>query len=150
MPSPFATVATAIKSAFDTEFAAEGFTMTFDKLHESLGRNRVEVGISPTEDVVNDRNAVIQETWVEVRFYDLWVQEIRPETAVDPTRITDFAERFRTTLRLANAAEPGTNQVWYFDVKRTTYPSDPTGNSTRFHMTIRAMGNNAGLIETSG
>lgn len=148
--SPFATVAEAIKAIFDAEFAAEGFTMTLDKLHESLGRNRIEVGIAPTEDVVMANNSAVQETWVEVRFYDLWKQEIRPETSVDPTRITDFAERLRDALRRARATDPGTGQVWYFDVRRTTYPDDPTGNKTRFHMSIRAFGNNAGLVETNG
>lgn len=147
--SPFEVVATAIKSVFDQEFAAEGFVMVFDRLHESLGRNRVDVGIAPTEDAPMDGNAVVQQTFVEVRFYDLWRQEISPETVVNPTRITGFAERFRRSLKEAGALDPATEMVWFFDVQRVTYPPDPTGNITRFHAQIRAFGNNAALVETT-
>lgn len=150
MPSPFETVAIALKTIIDAEFAPEGFTAIFDNLHESLGRTRTEIGIAPTEEFVNERNAVVQESWVEVRFYDLWTQEISPDTVVDPTRIAGFAERFRDAIRRARASDPGTGMVWYFDVRRVEYPNDPTGNKTRFHATVRAFGNNSGLIETTG
>lgn len=138
-------------SVFNAEFAPEGFTMIPDKIHESLGLERVEVGIAPVEDVVMDRNAIVQETWVEVRFYDLWSKEwgASPDIQVDPRRITGFAERFRSALRRTKATDPGTSSVWYFDVRRTAYPDDPTGNKSRFHMTIRAYGNNAGLVEST-
>lgn len=148
MSSPFSIAATAIKTVFDAEFAPEGFTMIFDKLHESLGRNRVEVGIAPVEDVVNERLSIMQETYLEIRFYGLWRQEITPTTQVDPTEITEYAERLKDALRATRATDPATNKVWYFDVRRTTYPDDPTGNKTRFHMTVRAFGNNAGLVES--
>lgn len=147
--SAFHAVATAVKTVFDAEFSAEGFTMIFDNLHESLGRDRVDVGIAPVEDVVAPNNAIIQETWVEVRFYGLWRQEISPETVVDPVPITAYAERFRAALKSSGAMDPGTNQVWFFDIRRIQYPNDPTGNKTRFHAQIRAFGNNAGLVETS-
>lgn len=146
--SPFEAVAIAIKAVFDATFAAEQFVMIFDDLHESLGREYVAVGISPTEDLTRTTNALVQETWVEVKFYDLWRQEISPDTVVDPVTITAYAERFRNALRIASASDPGTGQVWYFDVRRITYPRDPTGNKTRFVATIRAFGNNSNLVET--
>jgi hypothetical protein len=148
--SPFQTVATAIIAIFEAEFAAEGFKMIPDRLHPALGRHRVDVGISPTEEAPNGRNRLVQETWAEVRFYDLWTDEIDPATQVNPYRITAFAERFRDALRRAHATVPGTGDMWYFDVMRTTYPDDPTGNASRFHMTIRAFGNNSALVETTG
>jgi hypothetical protein len=147
--SPFEIIATAVKTAFEAEFASEGFTMIFDNLHESLGRARVDVGISPDEDIVNARNALVQETWVEVKFYDLWTDEINPNTVVNPTRITGFAHRFRDCLRRAQTTDPGTGAVWYFDVRTVRYPNDPTGNKTRFVATIRAFGNNSNLVETT-
>lgn len=148
--SAYEAVATAIKTVFEAEFSTEGFVMVFDNLHESLGRHRVDVGVAPVADEVNLRNAVVQETWVEVKFYDLWTQEINPDTVVNPVRITAFAERFRDSLRRARATDPGTGQVWYFDVRRIAYPNDPTGNKTRFVATIRAFGNNSNLVETTG
>jgi hypothetical protein len=150
MASAFETVAAELKTIIDTEFAAEGITAIKDNLHESLGRTRAEVGIAPVEDVVTDRNANVQETIVEVRFYDLWVQEISPSTMVDPSKIAGYAERFRNAVRVSQLGAAGTGRMWYFDVRRIAYPSDPTGNKTRFHATLRAYGNNSGLVETTG
>ncbi len=148
-PSAYLTVATALQAVIAAEFEEEGFTAIRDNIHESLGRRRVDIGIAPSEDRVRDGNAVVQETYVEVRFYGLWTQEISPDTVVDPALITGYAERFRDAVRRAKATDPGTSQVWYFDVVRTTYPSDPTGNKSRFHAQVRAYGNNAGLVETT-
>lgn len=145
--SPFSQVAQEIKSIFDAEFAAEGFTMIFDKVHEALGQTRVEVGIAPSYDSVLSNNGLVQETWVEVRFLGLWRKEITPTTQIDPVTITVYAERFRDALRRASNSSSG--QMWYYDVRRTDYPDDPTGNKSRFYMTIRAYGNNAGLVETA-
>lgn len=147
--SPFTVVATALKTIIETEFAAENFTAIFDNLHESLGRTRVSIGIAPVEDVVMSSNAVVQETTIEVRFYLMWKQEISPETVVNPSKIADYAERFRNALRTSYAADPHTGQVWYFDLRRIQYPNDPTGNKSRFVATIRALGNNAALVETT-
>lgn len=147
--SSFEAVATAVIAVFNAEFSTEGFVMIPDNLHESLGRERVDVGISPIEDVVNVRDSLVQETWVEVKFYHLWAQEITPTTTVNPFLVTMYAERFRDALRRARATDAQTGQVWFFDLRRVQYPNDPTGNKTRFVATIRAYGNNSGLIETS-
>lgn len=149
-PSAYLTVATALAIVIADEFEDEGYTAIRDKLHESLGRNKTAIGIAPSEDRVRETNAVVQETYVEVRFYDLWTQEISPDTIVDPALIAGYAERFRNACRRSNATDPGTGQVWYFDVVRITYPDDPTGNKSRFHAQVRAYGNNSGLIETTG
>lgn len=148
MASAFETVATAIKTVFETEFAAEGFKMIPDRLHESLGRERVAVGIAPTEERANLRSRIMSEHWLEVQFFDLWTDEISPDTMVNPFKITGYAERFKDALRRSQATDPGTGSVWFFDVDRITYPNDPTGNKTRFVATIRAFGNNSNLVET--
>lgn len=148
--SPFEAAAEAVIATFNAEFSAEQFVMIPDDLHESLGRTRVDVGISPDEDIVVAANNVVQQTMLEVKFYDLWTQEISPDTQVNPYKIAGYAERFRRALRQTKATDPGTDQVWYFDVTRTRYPRDPTGNKTRFVMTIRAYGRNSALVETTG
>lgn len=145
--NPFVEAATIIKQIFEDEFSAEGFVMVFDNLHPAMGRHRVDVGIAPTEERPHARDYYAQETWIEVRFYDLWKEEIDPQTVVNPTRITDFAFRLRDAIR--RYTEPGTGNMWYFNVEETTYPDDPTGNKSRFHMTILAYGNNNALIETT-
>jgi hypothetical protein len=148
--SAYLTVANALQQIIAIEFEEEGFTAIRDNLHESLGRSRVDIGIAPVEDRVRESDAAMQETYVEVRFYGLWTQEISPDTVVDPALITGYAERFRDALRRSSATDPGTGEVWYFQVVRITYPNDPTGNKSRFHAQIRAFGNNSGLVETTG
>lgn len=147
--SPFETAALAVMQVFNDEFTPEQFVMIPDKLHESLGRNSVTAGIAPTEDITKVDNANVQETWLEVRLYDLWTDEVDPETQINPFKITAYAERLRNALRVTKATDVGTGDVWYFDVRRTQYPDDPTGNKSRFHMTIRAFGNNSTLVETA-
>lgn len=147
--SPYEVVAIALKDVIDTEFAAEKVVAVHDNLHEALGQKRMAAGIAPVEDVVNQRNAVVQETWAEVKFYDIWKKEISPDTVVNPLKITAYAERFRNALRAARVLDPGTGQLWYFDVTRIQYPNDPTGNKSRFVATVRAYGNNSGLVETA-
>lgn len=150
MASPFEAVASAIIGVFNTEFAAEQFTMIPDELHESLGRKRVDVGIAPVEDLVQASNGIVQETWVEIKFYDRWKQEISPDTQINPYIITGYADRLRNALRVARIQDPGTDQVWFFEVRRVQYPRDPTGNKSRFIMTVRALGSNSNLVETTG
>lgn len=150
MASTYETVATALQQIIATEFSAEGFTAIRDNLHESLGRERVDIGIAPIEDYPRETNEIMEETYVEIRFYDLWTQEISPDTVVDPARITGFAQRLKDAIRVSQATDPGTGQVWFFNVRRTVYGNDPTGNKTRFHMTVRAFGNNPALVETTG
>lgn len=146
--SPFQEIAEAIIAIFNAEFAAEQFTMIPDRLHESLGLNRVDVGIAPVEDYPSAANSIQQETYVEIRFYDVWKKEISPTTQVNPYTIAAYAERLKEALRHP-ASTPRSGAVWFFDVRRTQYLPDPTGNNSRFHMTIRAYGDNAALIETT-
>lgn len=148
MSSPYSTVATALQQIINTEFAPEGFVAIKDRIHESLGRERTEIGIAPIEEFPREGNAITQETSVEIRFYDVWSDEIDPSTMIDPTRITGYAERLRSAIRRSQASDPATGSVWFFQVGRTQYPEDPTGNNTRFHMNVRALGNNSALVET--
>lgn len=148
--STYETVATHLKAVIDTEFAPEGFTAILDKLHESLGRKRVDIGIAPVRERRYARDAYVRETWIEVRFYDLWTQEISPDTLVNPVRIATFAERFSRAIEAYNNTVVGTGSMWFFDVEEIDYPDDPTGNKTRFHASVRAYGNNPAIVETVG
>lgn len=147
--SAYEQVAATLQSIISTTFAAEGVTPLRDNLHEALGQDRPECGIAPVEDRVPERNGLVQETAIEIKYYDLWTQEISPTTVVDPSAITNKAERLRRAIETHNQ-DPGTGVAWYFNIRRTRYPNDPTGNKTRFVMEIEAFGNNAGIVETTG
>ncbi len=146
--SQFNQIASAIKTVFDAEFAADGFVLVFDNLHPSLGRRAKHAGISPTEESPQAKDKLVQETELEIKFYNRYPNEIDPTSSVDPTVITTYAERCRAAIGRLQKDTVGTAEVWYFETGRTTYPSDPTGNKTRFHMIVRAYGNNSNLIET--
>lgn len=143
-------IATALKQIIDTEFAAEGITAVHDNLHESLGLRRVSVGIAPVRDAPNDTRSVAGNFTVEIRFYDLWDKKVDPEQSVNPIKITGYAERLKKSIQQSQIDYPGTGEVWFFQWVGTEYPDDPTGNKTRFHMTVRSWGNNTALVETSG
>jgi hypothetical protein len=149
VPNHFTLISNAVIAAFNDEFAAEGFTMIPDRLHESLGRRRVAVGISPDEDTPNIRTRIAEQFYVTVQFYGLWDEKIDPETQINPSVVVGYAARLKEALRRTQVSDPGTSAVWYFDVDRTRYPNDPTGNKSRFEMSIRAWGNNSNLIETT-
>lgn len=127
--------------------APEQIVAIHDKLHESLGLEGVEVGISPMRQVPQPGQRNVMETYVFVQFYDLWEKEVDPEQQVDPRRITGFAHRFMQAVERAQAGVPGTSEAWYFDVDSVTYVDDPTGNKTRFEATVRARGDNAAMFE---
>ncbi len=148
--SAYEVIADALATVINAEFTDLGIVVIHDRLHESLGRKRREVGIAPVEDSIPMKNGLVLETLAEIRFYDFWTQEISPETAVDPRIITNYAERLRRSVKAASAAQVGTGVMWYFDVRRVQYLSDPTGNATRFHAQVRGFGNNTALVETSG
>ena len=149
VPNHFTIISDAVIAAFNAEFAAEGFVMIPDRLHESLGRKRVAVGISPDEDSPNSRTRIAEEHYLTVQFYGLWDERIDPETQINPSIVVGYASRLKEALRQTQVADPGTDAVWYFDVDRVRYPNDPTGNKSRFEMTIRAWGSNQNLVETT-
>lgn len=150
--SAYEQVAADLKTIIDAEFAADGFAAIHDELHESLGFDGTKIGIAPDErgDVVSAGTAVVQETYVVVRFQNAYNLQVDPRQAVDPRIIANYAERFRRAVRAANSPQYGSEQTWFYTIIDTRYPRDPTGNKTRFFCTIKAQGNNAGLVETTG
>ncbi|MBA3240087.1 MAG: hypothetical protein H0T60_02580 [Acidobacteria bacterium] len=150
MASGYEEAATALKGIIDGAFTVEGLTANHDKLHESLGYRRPELGISPLREDPLSGNMAVSTHHLFVQFYDSWDKKVDNEQQVNPFRIVQFAERFKVALQ--NQQHPfsgGTDRLWYFDVESITYPDDPTGNKTRFEATIRAFGRNSALVETS-
>lgn len=148
MASQYETAALSIQQIIETEFATENFKAIHDHLHESMGQKRVSIGISPIRKTPMPRNQAVNQLFVKVQFYDIWKREINPETQVNPFRITGFEERLSNALERAQATVTGTNDVWYFRVQNSEFPHDPTGNKTRFEMTVTVFGDNAGLMES--
>lgn len=148
MAVPYELAATAIKNIIDTEFSAEGFTALHDCIHEATGTRRTTIGISPLRRRKMPGNEMVAQTYIWIQFYDVWKKEIDPEQQVNPFRIAGFQHRLEAALERAQATIPSTNEVWYFMPETTEFPRDPTGNKTRFEMTVRCYGDSGALTET--
>lgn len=143
--SAYEVAATGIKAILDTEFSPEGFKAKHDCLHESLGTRRVEVGISPIRIAQLPNNASVEATFILIQFYGMWKKEVDPEMQVNPFKITGYAARLARALEVQQAQDPASNEVWFFTVIGTDFPRDPSGNKSRFEMTVRAVGDAPGL-----
>ncbi len=146
MASAYETLATALKAIIDAEFAPEQFVAVHDRLHESLGSARTEIGISPENWRPTPQNRNVKLTYVLVQFYNRYDLDIDPSQRVDPLIITSYAERLESAIQTQQASTPGTGEMWYFDVESVDFPQDPTGNKSRFHMIVLGRGDNAALI----
>lgn len=147
---PYAIAATALKTIIDTEFEAERIVAVHDRVHDSLGHDGIYVGIAPVREAPTANNRAVQETWIEIRFFDLWDKMIDPEQEVDPFPIAGRAERLRRAIKSAvtEGIVTTSGEMWFMHVDRVDYPDDPTGNKSRFVMIVRAWGNNSALVET--
>jgi hypothetical protein len=144
---PYAVAAEGVKAIIDAEFAPEQIVANHDKLHESLGLEGIEVGISPTDQIPMGGNALVLDTGIFVQFYGLWEKMVDPTQQVDPRLVTGWADRFRRAVEGTQANAAGSSEVWYYEVIRVEYPDDPTGNKSRFHAWVRARGDNTALLD---
>lgn len=147
MADSYTTVAAILEQAIATEFAAEHIVARHDKLHESMGLDAVEVAIYPLFKQPGSRNKAIMETFVMVQFFGIYEKMVDPTQQVDPRLITQWADRFERKVESVQGSASGSNEVWFFEVVRTDFPDDPTGNKTRFQTTIKATGDNTALIQ---
>jgi hypothetical protein len=142
----YADAADALKIIIDATYAAEQVVATHDQLHEALGVDGAVCGISPLREAPIPTQRTTQQTYIQIQFFDTWEKEIDPNQEVDPRIITRLHARLLESLRVATVAIEGV--PWYFQWEGTDYPRDPTGNNTRFVMTLRAWSNNAAEYET--
>lgn len=144
---PYTQLADILETVVTEEFADEPYLVCrHDRIHESLGNDgRTYVGISPDSEPSRDIELFVE---VLIQFYGPWKEAVDPAQGADPRIMTNKAERLRRALSVERTV--GLPGMWFFDVVNTRYPNDPTGNKTRFEMSITGRGNNTGLIETIG
>lgn len=142
----YAIAAEALKQIIDLTFAPEQITADHDQLHEALGTDGPVVGIAPLREGPFPSQELVQETFIQVQFFDFWEKEIDPTQQADPRVITGYHARLKEAIRDTSFTALGS--TWYFQWRGTEYPRDPTGNNTRFVMTVRAVGNNTTMVET--
>lgn len=148
MPSPARLAATAIETILVSEFADQSPAVFHDKLHESVGHLGPAIGIYPERESPANDDANQQITDLIVQYLGYYDLQIDPDQTVDPRVIADLAHRFRVAFYAYEKANPGTDDVWFMQVREITYPDDPTGNKSRFVARIRCWGQNAALVES--
>lgn len=146
MPSAYTIAANALAAICENTFPT--IPVVHDRVHEAVGYKGPRIGIAPIRQPMNSRNKLVQETWIEIRYMGQWNKEITPDQTVDPRIVTEAAEALLNAIRMTDVTASG--EMWYFNVEQVEYPPDPTGNHTRFYVTLRAWGNNASLVETTG
>lgn len=144
MASTYVIAANALAAICTTAFPT--IPVVHDKVHEAVGYEGPRIGIAPIREPMNTRSKLIREAWVEIRYMGAWTKDVTPNQAVDPRVIAGEAEKLMQAIENATVTVSG--DMWYFNVETVEYPDDPTGNKTRFFMTLRAYGNNTSLRET--
>lgn len=135
MASPTTDLRETVENVLKAEFAAEGFPVKSGRLHPSVGANGPVAGVSPDAETGGNGSAAAA-TRVTVQVYDRWAKRVDPNAVVDPSRIEDWAWRFRTALSDKRASDG--QRVWWFVLLDVTYPNDPTGQKTRFEAVVEA------------
>lgn len=147
--SPFEIAYALAETAILTEFTdITQKVVEPDEIHESLGFDGfVHIGVAPTRDTPQTNAMIVQETWFTIQWFGPYDKAVNPMQSVDARPITVMAERLRRAIKTVSV--PRDDQVWFLNWAGAEYPRDPTGNKTRFVATLRAVGNNAALIETT-
>lgn len=148
--SPYVEAANALAAIIDAEFTDLAVVTQHDNLHESLGYMGTVAGVAPEYERPQGNDAVVNEIYLKVKFYGMFIKDVDNQQTVDPRVAATWAERFRRAVQAHNQAATGTTTLWYMSVTSVDYPKDPTGNKSRFEATVRAYGQNTALTETIG
>lgn len=134
-----------IKTAIETEFSAEGFTVENTKLLRAAGSDgRTRLATSPVTSRENDRVAVRLDVEVVLQFYLAFDATPDEDRTVDPSVIEGYADRVRTAL--APSSSMATANLWGLRVTRVDFPDDPDGQKTRLEATIAGFANNKAAL----
>lgn len=134
-----------LKATLTTEFTAEGLAVEDDKLHESLGIERPIAGVFPEGERPHS-SGIVAAFLVSAQVFMRWDPQIDPAQKVDPALIEAWA--WRLQRRIMTESKINGTYVDYYVVNDLIYPDDPTGNKTRFVVSVTGYGTNPSLSET--
>jgi hypothetical protein len=146
--APITTARLGLIALLNTEFRPDGAEAVGDRLHSAVGKDgRIRIGVSPQQEVPmpSDKNTL--QFGMLVQYYGGWEARVDPQQTVDPTRAETTAERFKRALR---GHDPKTSSVWFYSLVDLTYPTDPTGNITRWEARVTAYGPNSSTLPVLG
>jgi hypothetical protein len=125
-----------IKSVFETEFAAESWTVTYDKLTRAAGKDgATEIAVSPEE--AREKDGAVIQLLIPCTLQLYMAFDATPDEhiSIDPNIIVGYGDRLRRAFHGANSSGT-TDDMWSLRVRRIIYPDDPTGNKTRLEAQI--------------
>lgn len=136
----------AIMGAITAEFAADGIAVHSDKLHDSLGDEGPVAGVYPDREAPGTAG-IDSDMVIMVQVFRTYVRDIDPRQQVDPAEIEEWAWRLQRRFR--DESTVNDPKAWWWNVRDIDYPDDPTGNKSRFVMTLVGYGPNATIVETT-
>lgn len=139
-------VITGLKTALDTEFAAESIVFQKGKLHPANGLQGNVGGIYPETEDERAGRVIEQVGVVYVQVFQQWTKEIDPTRVVDPSTVIGWAGRLKR--KVEDLAVPGTSTTWFYRCTGVGYQDDPTGARNRFLARVQAHGSNPAVVET--
>lgn len=140
MPAPETEARQRVINILTTTFAADGLKVQADRLNGSLGDTGPIAGVSPVRAVPQRNNQLVLEIPLLVQVFGRYNVDIDPRQKVDPAAIEAWAERFRQAVKAQ--ATLNTPECWFISIDSIEYPTDPTGNITRFVAQVTCYGNN--------
>lgn len=140
MTPPETALATRIKSIFATVFTAEGWTLADDRQVRAAGKDGNAFGLYPV--LSTERNQQVQELQITyiVQFYLAYNADPDEFIVVDPNVVVGYADRLRRGF--TGQSSGNTADQWYLRATQTAFPADPTGNMSRFEMTVLGFATN--------
>lgn len=151
MPAPITNFRQAIKAVVmdaHPDLVTAGMPIRDDKLHESLGSAGPVAAIYPAGERAHSESGVTNAMMVVVQVFLRYDLQIDPEQTVDPGIVEQRAFEFQQAVQ--RATSPRNQGVWFYNVVDIDYPDDPTGNKSRYVVTLEGFGDRPTLIETAG
>lgn len=146
MAAPITELRGFVKAAVEAEFAAEGFPVYDDRMHEAAAFDHARAAVYPMRETPGEAT-ITESLFVVVQVFDRVDLQIDPTQLVDPSRVEGWA--WRLQRRMKTASHTNTEHVYWLNVRGIEYPPDPTDNITRFEMLIEGFAPNSQYMETT-
>ena len=124
----------------NTEFKSDRISVRPGFTDNSLGQTGLVAAVYSIGEEPNPDDRLALMTTLQVEFLSIWEPDPDVDRVVDPATIESYAHRFRTAV--ADYAQTGTSDIWWFQLEELTYETDPTGNYSRFSARFTAYGHN--------
>lgn len=141
MTPPETLVTQRIRTIFETEFEAEGWTLADDVLPRAAGKDGATVAaVAPVQ--AAEKPGAVQQLVIPctLQLYLAYTAEPDEFIVVDPNVIVGYADRLRRAFQTQSSGN--SDDLWYLRLLNIRYPLDPTANKSRLEADIEGAATN--------